>query len=119
MIPAIFNQNFQVYRRTSGGRDALNNPTYGEPVSGAGWSLIYPVMLARLAFSSKSIQFAHTGERPTPSGILYYSADFVLQPEDRIFTPDTKPIQYIVLSIVPGYIANQVIDHYEAILGLP
>lgn len=119
MIPAIFNLNYVVKRRTSSGRDALNNPTYGEPVSGAGWSTIYAAMPARLAFSSKQIQFAHTGERPTPSGILYYSANFSLQIEDRIITPDTSPIQYVVLSIVPGYIANQVIDHYEAILGLP
>lgn len=119
MIPAIFNLNYVVKRRVSQGRDALNNPTYGEPVSGDGWSTVYAAMSARLAFSAKAVQFAHTGERPTPSGILYYSAAYALQIEDRIITPDTNPIQYVVLSIVPGYIANQVIDHYEAILGLP
>lgn len=119
MIPAIFNLNYVVKRRTSTGRDALNNPIYGAPTDGGGWATVYAAMPARLAFSSKAIQFAHTGERPTPSGILYYDKSFVLQLEDRIITPDSPTITYVVLSIVPGFIANQVIDHYEAILGLP
>ena len=117
MIPGIFNQLVTVKRRVSTGTDSLNNPIYGAPTSGAGWSTLYSNMPARLAFSSKSLQFAQTGERPEPSGIMYCSADYILQSEDRVLTPDG--IEYVVSSIVPGYVNNSVVDHFEIILTLP
>ena len=117
MLSAIFNTTVTVKRRASTGRDSLNNPTYGAPTGGAGWSTAYSNMPARLAFSSKAIQFAMTGERPTPNGVVYYGPDYTLQAEDRILTTDG--IEYTVVSIVTGYINNQTIDHYEAIVALP
>jgi hypothetical protein len=117
MIPAIYNQNVVVKRRISVGRDVLNNPTYGQPTGGVGWSTVYASMPARLAFSSKAIQFAQTGERPSPNGVVYYGTDYALLVEDRVLTPDG--IEYTVTSIVPGYVTNTVIDHYEAICALP
>jgi hypothetical protein len=117
MIPGIFNTPVTVKRRVSTGRDSLNNPTYGNPTSGSGWSTVYASMPARLAFSSKAIQFATMAERPTPNGVCYYGPDYTVLSEDRILTTDG--IEYVVTSVVPGYINNTVVDHYEALLALP
>lgn len=117
MPPFLMNSLVTVKRRTSTGRDALNNPVYGSPTSGAGWSTIYTDMPARLAFSAKAIQFALTGERPTPNGVVYYQTAYNLQNEDRIITSDG--IEYIVVSIVPGYLTGNVVHHWEAIVALP
>ena len=117
MLNAIFNTTVTVKRRASTGTDSLNNPIYGAPTSGAGWSTVYSSVPARLAFSSKQIQFAMTGQRPSPSGVVYYGPSFTLLPEDRILTTDG--IEYTVVSIVPGYMNNTYIDHYEAIVALP
>lgn len=119
MIFGLFNTTVTVKRRASTGRDSLNNPIYGAPTDGAGWSTVYTGVPARLAFSSKAIQFAMTGERPKPSGVVYYPPNFALQVEDRILTADSSTIEYTVVSIVPGYINNTTIDHYEAIVQLP
>lgn len=117
MPPALFNVPVNVYRRTSQGRDALNNPIYGEPTTGSGWAIVYTGMQAKLAFSSKQIQYAQTGQRPVPSGVMYYGSGYTLQAEDNIYTNDG--IQYIVVSVVPAYIVAAVVDHYEAVLSLP
>jgi len=117
MLNAIFNTTVTVKRRVSTGRDSLGNPIYGAPTSGAGWSSAYTGMPARLAFSAKAIQFAMTGERPTPNGVVYYGPDYSLQAEDRILTTDG--IEYTVISIVPGYMNNNYIDHFEAVIQLP
>lgn len=117
MINSLLNIFVTVERRTSQGRDSINNPIFGDPVSGSGWAIEYSNVPVRLAFSSKALQFAMTGERPTPAGIMYVNPSYVILAEDRIITPDN--IQYVVTSVVPGYLNGQVIDHYECILGLP
>lgn len=117
MIQGLLNILVTIERRIDVGRDQLNNPTFGDPVSGTGWSVAYSNMPVRLAFSSKALQFAMTGERPNPSGVMYYNPEYSLQAEDRIITPDN--IQYVVTSIVPGYVNGGIVDHYEAVLGLP
>lgn len=117
MISGIFNSLVTIKRRASTGRDALNNPTYGDPTSGAGWSTVYTNMTVRLAFSANALVFAQTGERPNPAGIMYFPPSYALQLEDRVLTADG--IEYVVTSIVTGYINNVVVDHYEAILALP
>lgn len=120
MIQAIFNENVTVKRRIGidvASRDSLNNPIYGVPTSGAGWSTVYTNMPCRLAFSSRALQFAMTAERVTPSGIMYYDVAYTLKHEDRILT--STGIEYIVTSIADGYIINTVLDHYEALLDLP
>ncbi len=119
MIQAIFNTTITVKRRASTGRDSLNNPVYGAPTSGAGWSTAYSNVPARLAFSSKQIAFAMTGERPAPNGTVYIPPTYTIQVEDRILTADNPLIEYTVVSIVPGYINNTVIDHWELIVALP
>ena len=117
MIPlGLLNVNVTIIRRTSQGRDSLNNPVYGTPTSGVGWNLIYYSMPVKLAFSSKMIQFAKEGERIQPSGVAYYNNGYQLQQEDRVVTSDG--IEYTVTSVVPAYVFNQVIDHYEALLQL-
>ena len=117
MSQGLLNSSVSIYRRASTGRDSLNNPVYGLPTGGPGWSLIYSNAPVRLAFSSKSLEFAQTGERPVPSGIAYINASYTVLAEDRILTPDG--IEYTVTSVVPGYLVAAVVDHYELILGLP
>lgn len=117
MLNAYLQDIVTIKRRVSQGRDSLNNPVYGTPTSGAGWSTVYTNMPVKLAFSSKSLQFAQTGERPTPSGIMYYNPSYTLLLEDRILTVDG--IEYVVKSIVVAISVPNVTDHYEAILGLP
>ena len=117
MPPNFLNILVNVTRRSSTGTDVLGNPTYGAPTSGAGWSTVYTGMPAKLAFSSKSIQFANTAERPTPSGIVYYGSAYALQVEDRVITPDG--IEYVVTSIVIAYNPANAVDHFEAIVELP
>ncbi len=117
MIPAIYNTTVDVRRRidvTVASRDVLNNPIYGDPVV---WGIIYSAMPARLAFSSKDMQFVSTGERITPSGIMYYQAAFTLYPQDRIIT--TNGIEYVVGDITTGYLNNTIIDHFSCKLLLP
>jgi hypothetical protein len=118
MPPALFNQLVTLYRRTSTATDALGNPTYGVPVTGAGWSVIYTNMPVKLAFSAKQIQFAMTGERPEPTGIVYCGASYIVLPEDRIVTAGST-IQYVVVSVVPAYSTPNTIDHWEIIVSLP
>lgn len=117
MPPFLMNLPVTVKRRVSTGTDTFGNPIYGDPTDGSGWSTIYTNMMVRLAFSSKALQFAQSGERPTPNGIVYYQSSYTLQQEDRILTPDG--IEYIVTSIVPGYLVGNSISHYEAIVSLP
>lgn len=117
MIPAIFNEKVTVKRRTSTGRDSLNNPIYGAPTSGAGWSTLYTNMPVRFAFNSKLSDFAMTGIRPSPAGVVYHGPQYILATEDRILT--AGGIEYTVVSIVPGYVNNNKIDHYEVLIALP
>jgi hypothetical protein len=117
MIQGLLNSSVSIYRRTSAGRDSLGNPIYGTPTSGVGWALIYSNAPVRLAFSSKSLEFAQTGERPVPAGIAYINASYTVLAEDRILTPDG--IEYTVTSVVPGYLVANVIDHFELVLSLP
>jgi hypothetical protein len=118
MMQGIFNSIVTIKRRQSvsvASRDILNTPTYGTPTTN--WSTIYTNMPARLAFSSKQIQFAQTGERITPNGIAYIPPQYQLYHEDRLITSDG--IEYIVTGVSIGYINNTVVDHYELTLELP
>lgn len=119
MLPlALLNENVTVVRRVSQGRDSLNNPIYGNPTDGTGWNVIYNCLEVRLAFSSKLIQFAPEGERVLPNGVMYFNPGYVtLLPEDRVIT--SNGIEYIVVSVVPGYIFSRAVDHYECVLALP
>lgn len=117
MFPALFNVTVTVKRRKVTGRDSLNNPIYGTPTSGGGWSTLYLNMPARLDFSQKDVQFAPTGERVTPSGVGYFPDGFTVQVEDRFLT--VGGVEYVVTSVVPAYKWGAVIDHYEAKLALP
>ena len=117
MLPiALLSQKVTIKRRVSQGRDSLNNPSYGSPTGGAGWSTVYNDVPVRLAFSSKAIRFVAEGERVTPNGVMYYNTGPVLKPEDRVLTEDG--IEYNVVSIVEGRM-GATINHYEAILALP
>lgn len=117
MISSIFNEKVSVYRRTSAGVDSLGNPTYGEPVTGVGWSLVYECVLVRLAFTDKRIEFSKGAERVLPHGTMYFPAEFDIKHEDRIIT--AANIQYVVTSLRIGYKTGTSIDHMEAILELP
>ena len=118
MIPVnLLNTTVIIKRRTSTGRDALNNPTYGSPTSGAGWNTVYNAMSVKLAFSSKPVKFAHEGERITPVGTMYYNSGPEIKPEDRVLT--ASGIEYTVVSVVPAYAFGTVVDHWEAVLQLP
>lgn len=118
MIPgAILNTLVNIERRTSTGRDSLNNPTYGKPTSGTGWNVVYRNVPVRLAFSSRGINFAVEGERVTPTGVMYYNPGTVLLPEDRVITSDG--IEYTVTDVIPGYTFGTAVDHYEAKVQLP
>lgn len=113
----ILSQTVTVKRRVTQGRDSLNNPTYGAPTTGDGWNTVYENVPCRLAFTSKSIMFAHEGERLQPSGTMYYPSDYSLSAEDRIITSDG--IEYTVIAISTGRAMGGVISHYEAVLQLP
>lgn len=118
MLPAnVLTDKVSVVRRTSVGRDALNNPVYGEPTDGVGWNTIYDCVPCRLAFSSKIVRFAQEGERINPTGVMYYQTDFDIRAEDRVLT-DTG-IEYNVISVVPAKTFGTMVDHYEAVLQLP
>lgn len=118
MLPLnLLNSQVTVKRRTSTGRDALNNPTYGTPTSGSGWNTVYTKMPVRLAFTGKDTRFAPEGERILPTGIMYYNKGYTLQHEDRVLTSDG--IEYNVIGITVGYTSGSVISHYEVVLQLP
>jgi hypothetical protein len=118
MINAIYNIKVQVKRRLDisvASRDTLNDPIYGTPTTN--WSTVYSSMPARLAFSSKPLQFAPTAERITPNGVMYIPNSYQVYHEDRIITPDG--IEYVVTSVIPGYLNNNILDHYELSVELP
>lgn len=118
MLPStILNTTVDIKRRVSTGRDSLNNPTYGPPTSGAGWNTVFQSIPVRLAFSSKAVNFASEGERIQPQGVVYYNPGPEIKPEDRVLTENG--IEYVVISVVPGYIFGKVVDHWEAIIALP
>lgn len=117
MIPTgVLSQTVTIKRRTSTGRDSLNNPTYGAPTSGTGWDTVYNSVPVRLAFSSKAIRFVADGERVTPQGVVYLNTGYTILPEDRIITSDG--IEYVVISVVEGRM-GAVVNHLELIIGLP
>lgn len=118
MLPAVFNSKVQVKRRLGiavASRDSFNNPIYGAPTTT--WNTIYTNMPARLAFSAKPLQFAPTAERITPNGIIYIPANYQIYHEDRIITSDG--VEYVVVSVVSGYLNNNVLDHFELKVELP
>lgn len=118
MISGIFNTLITVKRRVDisvASRDVLNNPIYGAPT--ASWNTAYTNVPARLAFHASPIQFAPTAERITPNGVVYIPPSYNIYEEDRIITDDL--IEYVVVSVVPGYVNNTVIDHWELIVELP
>jgi hypothetical protein len=118
MLPVILlNTTVDIKRRSSTGRDSLNNPTYGVPTSGTGWNTVFQNISVRLAFSSKAVNFANEGERVQPQGVMYYNAGPDIHPEDRVLTE--TGIEYNVISVVPGYVFGKVVDHWEAVLQLP
>ena len=123
MFAAIFTDIVNIRRRVSStvaSRDVLNNPVYGDPT---GWNLVYTGIRARLLWSGKDMIFASTGEIIKPSGVMYYSPNFTIMPQDRIITVSTpgypSQIEYVVTSVVPGYLFNGKVSHYEAQLSLP
>lgn len=115
--PSILNSTVSITRRTSTGRDSLNNPTYGQPTTGAGWNVVYTGVQVRLAFSSRGIRFSPEGERVEPNGVMYYNPGPALLPEDRVLTADG--VEYTILDIVPGYNMGGQVDHWEARVQLP
>jgi hypothetical protein len=116
MPPNIFNTTATVRRSSYTTRDSLNNPVLGTPTT---WPIVYSSMPCKFAFSSKSIQFAQTGERPEPSGIMYFGNAYTILSNDRVITTDASPIEYVVVSVVPAYLTPTVVSHYEAVLSLP
>lgn len=118
MIPVILlPDSVIVKRRQSTGRDALNNPEYGAPTSGAGWSTVYNPLPVRLAFTAKPVRFANEGERIQPQGTMYFNPGPTIMPEDRVIT--STGIEYNVISVVPAYSFGAALDHWEALLQLP
>jgi hypothetical protein len=120
MLQSVFNTTISISRRPAVGvasRDILNNPIYGVPTTAPYWQTIYSAVPARLAFSAKPIEFASTAERITPNGVIYIPADYTVYHEDRALTIDG--IEYVVVSVVPGYVLNNVIDHWELQVALP
>lgn len=118
MISGIFNQKVTIKRRLDisvASRDVLNNPIYGNPT--ASWQTIYTNMPARLAFNGQPLQFAQTAERLTPNGVVYIPKQYIVYHEDRVITSDG--VEFVVVSVVPGYVNNTVIDHWELVLALP
>jgi len=117
MQTSLLNEKVDIWRRLSGSRDSLNNPVYGNPVTGTGWNKIYSAMPCRLAFTDKRISFDRGGERVKPYGTMYYSQAYALRQEDRVITQGN--VQYVVTSIRIAYKTGSVIDHFEAICELP
>jgi hypothetical protein len=118
MIPiALLNKTITVIRRTSQGRDSLNNPNYGAPTEGAGWNVIYNAVPVRLAFSSKLIKFAAEGERVEPTGIVYLNTGYTICPEDHVVTNSGD--EYTVTSVIEATSFGSVIDHLELVISLP
>jgi hypothetical protein len=112
------NEVVTVKRRESAltaSRDSLNNPVYGAPT--ATWNLIYPAMPVRFAFRDKGIQFAPTGERLLPNGVMYFDKEYDLQVEDRVLT--ATGVEYVVTAITLGYQMPSVVSHKEAKVELP
>lgn len=119
MLPNVFNTTVQVKRRLTlaeASRDSLNNPIYGTPTV-APWYQVYPSMPARIALSAKPIQFAQTAERIIPNGVVYAPANYTVYHEDRLITQ--YGVEYVVVSVVPGYVISTVIDHWEIQIALP
>ena len=117
MIFGTYTDVINVLRRNDisvASRDVLNNPTYGIPTS---WPIVYSNINVRLQFSGKELIFAPTGELVLPEGILYIDKQYTLQPMDHIVTITTPGyptgIEYVVLSIVPAFYGNSLVDHYE------
>lgn len=120
MIQSLLKDRITIKRRTDSATvavDVLNNPNYGAPTSGSGWTTVYSNTPARLAFSSKTMIFAGTGERVTPNGVMYVNNDITVLAEDRVITSDS--IEYVVTSVVPAILQGSVVDHYECLLALP
>lgn len=117
MQASLLNEQVDVYRRIDEGRDVLGNPTYGDPITGDGWNLVYQCVPVRLAFTSNKLEFAKAGERVLPQGTMYASEDYVILSEDRVITSDN--VLYVVTATSIGYNNGAVIDHYEYKLDLP
>ena len=104
-----------VRRRTGGASgsgatlDALNAQAYGSPST---WTAVYTNMPCRLEIVKNPIIFTPAGERvdPTMRNILYVSAEYVLQTEDRIYIGTTV---YIAQGIMIAYDPVGGVHHYE------
>lgn len=124
MLFNVYSDTINVLRRidpsaSGASRDSIGNLIYGEPTS---WPVVYSNINVRLQMSGKELVFAPTGELVLPEGILYYSAQYTLQPMDHIVTI-TQPgypvgIEYVVLSVVPAFYGHALVDHYEARIQL-
>ncbi len=122
MLPtSLLNQSINIVRRQSTGRDSLNNPIYGQPTSGSGWSTIYVGLQARLAFSSKPIMFSKEGERVTPTGIVYLNIGPKIYHEDRVVFTNYQggTVQYVVVDVINAIGINGQPDHIELVCTLP
>lgn len=106
-----------IKRRASTGRDSLNNPIYGAPTSGAGWSTVYSGIQCRLALQTKQVRFAPEGERILPTGVVYFNPGITLLAEDRIITSDG--IEYNIISVINAPGPSGVTDHIECVIQLP
>lgn len=116
MINGLLTDIITVSRRTSTGRDALNNPIYGSPTDGAGWSVLYPNIKCKIAFSNKEIDFSPLGERVKPAGVIYIDKRYLVKQEDRVTTKDG--IQYNVIGMVEAKM-GAVVMHRELTVQLP
>ena len=117
MLPNLLNVFVSIKRRIDYNRasfDVLGNPVYGDSST---WDTIFTHMPVRFAFPAKELQFANTGERIIPSGVMYYNPEHKLLPMDRVLTPDG--IEYVITDISVGIRIGAIIDHYEAKLILP
>lgn len=116
--PGLLLQTVSILRRTSQGVDPLNNPIYGQPTSGVGWTTVYSNIQVRLAFSTDMIKFAKEGERVLPGGVMYINPGPVILQEDRVIVNQgPNQIEYLVKSVVQGFIGGT-LDHWEMVLDL-
>ncbi|MGH2639218.1 MAG: hypothetical protein ACRDF4_08080 [Rhabdochlamydiaceae bacterium] len=127
MIPGYMTETVNVLRRTSpysaaASRDSFNNPIYGAPPT---WPIVYTNISVRVSLTGKKIRWEGTGETVHPEGVLYYTTDHVLQPDDRIVIQTSLQgigtgIEYIVASVWPAaLLPGGVPDHFQAELQLP
>lgn len=125
MLPLILTENVNVLRRansTTASRDSFNNPVYGTPTT---WNAFYSNIKVRVSLTGKRIKWGETGEMIHPQGILYFSTQYTILPEDRLVILSsaqgiTTGVEYIVTAVWPATLlpaGNP--DHFQAEIQLP